>query len=259
MARLKLFDSHAHLECEAFDEDREAVLAEIEANLAGVINPGCDRKSSQQAMDLAAKYPFIWAAVGWHPEEIGRMVDEDLVLMEKWCANPKVVAIGEIGLDYYNDEDAPHELQRQRFIEQLHLAKKVGLPVIIHDREAHGDTMDLIKREGKGVTGVFHCYSGSLEMAKEIIKMGWYLGFGGTSTYKNAKKVAAVLTWVPENRLLFETDSPYLTPVPFRGKRNKSTYTELVVLNAANLRCQHASELMEISTKNLKNLFFKVN
>lgn len=258
MARLQLFDSHAHMDSEYFDEDRTQIFAEIEKNLLGMINPGCDRESSLMAMDFAAKYKFVYAAVGWHPEEILRMADEDLTLLKKWCSNEKVVAIGEIGLDYYNDENAPHELQRQRFIEQLNLAKEMELPVILHDREAHGDILAILKKEGQGVKGVFHCYSGSVEMAKELIKMGWYFGFGGSSTFTNAKKVREVLKYVPEERILFETDSPYLTPMPFRGKRNKPTYTELVAENAAMVRGVDVSRLMNISTKNLKTLFFRI-
>ena len=258
MARLPLFDSHAHMDCEHFDEDREQVFAEIQNNLAGMINPGCDRQSSITAMEYAAKYSFVYAAVGWHPGEIAHMVDEDLDLIRNWCNNEKVVAIGEIGLDYYNDEDAPHELQRQRFIEQLQIAKEIALPVIVHDREAHGDILDILKKEAQGVKGVFHCYSGSVEMAKELIKMGWYLGFGGSSTFANAKKVREVLKVVPEDRILFETDSPYLTPMPLRGKRNKPTYTELLAENAAKVRGVEVGRLMEVSTKNLKTLFFRV-
>lgn len=258
MPRLQLFDSHCHLDCADFNEDREIILEEIRENLAGVINPGSDAASSCFALELAHKYPFVWAAVGWHPEEIARCTDEDMDKVEMWCKDPKVVAIGEIGLDYYNDEDAPHVLQQKYFIRQLEIAKKTGLPVIIHDREAHGDMLAIIKKEGKGVTGVFHCYSGSVETAKELYKLGWYFGFGGSTTFKNSKKAREVLSWVPEERILFETDAPYMTPVPFRGKRNKPTFTELVVKNAAELRNTTAEELINISTKNLKNLFFRV-
>ena len=258
MPRLQLFDSHCHLDCADFNEDREIILEEIRENLAGVINPGSDGASSRYAMELAHQYPFVWAAVGWHPEEIARCTEEDMTQVETWCTDPKVVAIGEIGLDYYNDENAPHDLQKKYFIWQLQIAKRTGLPVIIHDREAHGDMLAIIQKEAKGVTGVFHCYSGSLETAKEFAKLGWYFGFGGSTTFKNSKKAREVLTWVPEERLLFETDSPYMTPVPFRGKRNKPTFTELVVKNAAELRNTTVDELMKSSTKNVKKLFFRV-
>jgi len=258
MARLPLFDSHAHMDCEDFDQDREEVFREIGLNLAGMINPGCDRRTSLRAMEFAARYPFVYAAVGWHPEEISRMVDDDLELLRTWCSNDKVVAIGEVGLDYYNDEGAPHPLQRQRFIQQIQIAREAGLPLIVHDREAHGDILKILQQEAHGLVGVFHCYSGSVEMAKELLKMGWYFGFGGSSTFANAKKVREVLSYIPEDRILFETDSPYLTPMPFRGKRNKPTYTELVVENAAKLRDTGSRRLMEVSTNNLKKLFFKI-
>lgn len=258
MSALPLFDSHAHVECDAFAEDREAILQECGEALEGFINPGCDRESSLQAMALAHKYPFVYAAVGWHPEEVGRSTEQDIADLEPWCADPKVVAIGEIGLDYYNDENAPHDLQQERFIAQLRLAKKVGLPVIIHDREAHGDTLELIKTEGKGVLGVMHCYSGSIDTAKEYVKLGWYFGFGGTTTFKNAKKAKEVLAWVPEDRILFETDSPYMAPVPMRGRRNNPTYTQFVAENAALLRNCEARALMAKSTVNLKKLFTKI-
>ena len=174
MARLPLFDSHAHMDSEYFDADRSQVFKEIEENLAGMINPGCDRKTSLKAMEFATSYPFVYAAVGWHPEEISRMVDEDLELLKKWCSDDKVVAIGEVGLDYYNDENAPHSLQRQRFIQQIHIARETGLPLIVHDREAHGDILKILQQEARDLVGVFHCYSGSVEMAKELLKMGWY-------------------------------------------------------------------------------------
>jgi len=258
MSKLPLFDSHAHVDVEDYDQDREAVLTECGEILAGVINPGVDRETSLKAMELAHQYPFVYAAVGWHPEEIGRSTDQDIRDLEAWCADPKVVAIGEIGLDYYNDENAPHDLQKKRFIQQLELAKKVNLPVLVHDREAHGDMLAILQKEGQGVTGVMHCYSGSLEMAKILLKMGWYFGFGGASTFKNSKRAKEVLAWLPEDRILFETDSPYMTPEPFRGKRNRPVYTELVARQAALLRDLDPFYLMAVSTRNLKQLCKKI-
>ena len=258
MSKLPLFDSHAHLDVADFAQDREAVLKECGEVLAGVINPGVDKETSLQAMELAHRYPFMYAAVGWHPEEIARCTDQDMLEVETWCSDPKVVAIGEIGLDYYNDENAPHDLQKKYFIQQLELAKKVNLPVLIHDREAHGDLLAILQREGEGVTGVMHCYSGSLEMAKVLLKMGWYFGFGGSTTFKNSKKAREVLAWVPEERILFETDCPFMTPVPYRGTRNKPIYTELVARNAALLRGVDPIELMAASTRNLKQLCRKI-
>ena len=258
MSKLPLFDSHAHVDVEDYDQDREAVLTECGEILAGVINPGVDRETSLKAMELAHQYPFVYAAVGWHPEEIGRSTDQDIRDLEAWCADPKVVAIGEIGLDYYNDENAPHDLQKKRFIQQLELAKKVNLPVLVHDREAHGDMLAILQKEGQGVTGVMHCYSGSLEMAKILLKMGWYFGFGGASTFKNSKRAKEVLAWLPEDRILFETDSPYMTPEPFRGKRNRPVYTELVARQAALPRDLDPFYLMAVSTRNLKQLCKKI-
>ncbi len=258
MSKLPLFDSHAHVDVEDYDQDREAVLTECGEILAGVINPGVDRETSLKAMELAHQYPFVYAAVGWHPEEIGRSTDQDIRDLEALCADPKVVAIGEIGLDYYNDENAPHDLQKKRFIQQLELAKKVNLPVLVHDREAHGDMLAILQKKGQGVTGVMHCYSGSLEMAKILLKMGWYFGFGGASTFKNSKRAKEVLAWLPEDRILFETDSPYMTPEPFRGKRNRPVYTELVARQAALLRDLDPFYLMAVSTRNLKQLCKKI-
>lgn len=259
MSRLNLFDSHAHLDCEHFDTDRAEVIKELEETLAGVINPGCDSASSQLAINYADNHDFIYAAVGWHPQEVSRMQDSDLKQLELWAKHPKVVAIGEIGLDYYYDEDAPRPLQKQRFLEQIALAKKVDLPIIIHDRDAHGDMLDIFRSEaGQEVSGVFHCYSGSVEMAKELLKRGFYLGFGGSSTFKNAAKVRDVLKYAPLDRILFETDSPYLTPVPLRGKRNNPSYTELVVQNAAAIREESFEVLLQKSTENVKRLFKKI-
>ncbi|MEG0969783.1 MAG: TatD family hydrolase [Acidaminococcaceae bacterium] len=258
MPRLELFDSHAHLDCEEFDQDRQELLAHLQGELAGIINPGCDRTSSLQALELANKYDFIYAAVGWHPEAVASMVEADLVQLAAWATEPKVVAIGEIGLDYYYDDGAPKVLQQQRFLEQIEVARHSGLPIIIHDREAHGDMLEIFRHEGKGVQGVFHCYSGSVEMAKELVKLGFYLGFGGSSTFKNAVKVREVLQYVPADRILFETDSPYLTPVPLRGKRNNPGYTELVAQQAAILRGLEFTEMLQISTQNVKNLFLKI-
>ena len=224
----KVFDSHAHMDSDYFDDDREEVFEQLRQEIAGMINPGCDNETSLKAITYAETYDFVYAAVG------------------------------EIGLDYYYDDSAPRELQRKRFIEQLDLARRVDLPVIIHDRDAHGDMLDIFHNEGKGLRGVFHCYSGSLETAKELLKMGFYLGFGGSSTFKNAEKVRNVLKYVPEDKILFETDSPYLTPVPYRGKRNNPAYTLLVAQNAALVRGTDVESLIEKSTENVKKLFSKI-
>ncbi len=258
MKKLPLFDSHAHLDVEDFDKDREELLRSIGETMAGIIDPGCDIPSSQMALSLAHQYPFVWAAVGIHPEEIGHSSLEDLAQIEAWCADPRVVAIGEIGLDYYNDEHSPHDQQQEFLIRQLDLARKTGLPVIIHDRDSHEDVLRIIREEGKGVQGVLHCFSGDWAMAEEALAMGWYLGFGGTSTFKNDRGVRSILARVPEDRILFETDSPYMAPVPYRGKRNNPLYTAIVAERAAELRGTTPEKIMESSLNNVKKLFFRV-
>lgn len=258
MKKLPLFDSHAHLDVEDFDRDREELLRSIGESMAGIINPGCDILSSRMALDLAHQYPFVWAAVGIHPEEIGHSSLEDLAQIEAWCADPRVVAIGEIGLDYYNDEHSPHDQQQEFLIRQLDLARKTGLPVIIHDRDSHEDVLRIIREEGKSVRGVLHCFSGDWAMAEEALAMGWYLGFGGTSTFKNDRGVRSILARVPEDRILFETDSPYMAPVPYRGKRNNPLYTAIVAERAAELRGTTPEKIMESSLNNVKKLFFRV-
>ena len=258
MKKLTLFDSHAHLDVEDFDRDREELLRSIGESMAGIIDPGCDILSSRMALDLAHQYPFVWAAVGIHPEEIGHSSLEDLAQIEAWCADPRVVAIGEIGLDYYNDEHSPHDQQQEFLIRQLDLARKTGLPVIIHDRDSHEDVLRIIREEGKGVQGVLHCFSGDWAMAEEALAMGWYLGFGGTSTFKNDRGVRSILARVPEDRILFETDSPYMAPVPYRGKRNNPLYTAIVAERAAELRGTTPEKIMESSLNNVKKLFLRV-
>ena len=258
MSRTGLWDSHAHLDDEWFDEDRAELMEQIQKDLEGVINPGCDGKSSLLALDLAEKYSFIYAAVGYHPENLKDIPKNYLDELAKLAVHPKVVAIGEIGLDYYWKENEPKEVQKKIFLEQIDLAKQFALPIIIHDRDAHGDMLEIFQKEVSGVQAVFHCFAGSLEMAKELAKRGYYFGFGGTSTYKNANKVREVLKCLPKDLILFETDSPYLTPVPFRGKRNNPLYVELTAKNAAEVLGLDFAELAEITAANTKRLFKKV-
>ena len=259
MSRTGLWDSHAHLDDEQFNQDREQLLALLEQDLEGIINPGCDASSSAMAVELAEKYPFIYAAVGYHPENLAGIAPDYLDQLAKWAKHPKVVAIGEIGLDYYWKENEPKEVQRRVFLEQIDLAKEFELPIIIHDREAHGDMLELFQREVKGVQAVFHCYSGSVEMAKELAKRGYYFGFGGTSTYKNAQKVRDVMRFIPKEQLLFETDCPYLAPVPFLGKRNNPGYVEYTAKNAAEVLKMDFAELAELTAANTRRLFKKIN
>lgn len=215
-----LFDTHAHYDASQFDADRHHVLAGLPARgVSLALNPGCDIASSRSAVALAEQYPFLYAAVGYHPEECAPYVESDLEIFRELAKHPKVVAIGEIGLDYYWEENPPKELQQQVFRAQMQLAKELDLPVIVHDREAHADSFAIVK-EFPGVRGVFHCYSGSVELARELTKLGWMISFTGVLTYKNARKAVEVAQAIPLEHLMIETDSPYMAPVPHRGKRN---------------------------------------
>ena len=215
------FDTHAHYDDMAFDADRHQLLARLNnEGVQCIIDPGCDLESSQAAIALAERFAFVYAAVGFHPEELNQYSEKSFRRIEDLAKHPKCVAIGEIGLDYY--WDASHKTEQQTlFRRQIDLALRLDKPVIIHDREAHGDCMEIVQ-DYPGLRGVFHCYSGSAEMAAELLKRGWYLGFDGPITYKNARKAVEVLELCPLERILIETDSPYLSPVPMRGKRNDS-------------------------------------
>ena len=248
------FDTHAHYDDEAFDTDRDELLSSLpEAGVTLVIDPGCDVLSSEKAIALAERFPHVYAAVGIHPEELGKMQPGDLEKIEALCQSPKCVAIGEIGLDYYWD-DTHKEEQEALFIEQLELALRHDKPVIIHDREAHGDCLDIVRRY-PDVRGVFHCYSGSREMAEELLRRGWYLGFDGPITYKNARKAIEVLEICPLDCLLIETDSPYLSPVPRRGKRNDSRNLRYVVEKIAEVKGLGCEEVVKASMENGRRLF----
>ena len=250
-----LFDTHAHYDDEAFDTDRDAVLTALPQRGVGLIlNPGCDVESSRKAVTYAAAYPHVYAAVGIHPENCCACTADDLAAIRALAQQPKVVAIGEIGLDYYWEENPPRNFQQQVLRQQLALAQELALPVIIHDREAHADTLSIV-REFPGVTGVFHCFSGSPEMARELLQMGWYLGFDGPVTYKNARRAPEVAAVTPPERMLIETDSPYMTPVPYRGKRNDSGYVYLVAEKLAAWKGLAPEELARITTENGKRLF----
>lgn len=250
-----LFDTHAHYDDEAFDADRDAVLTALPGQGVGlVLNPGCDVESSRKAVQYAAAYPHVYAAVGIHPENCGGYTAGDLAAIRALAQQPKTAAIGEIGLDYYWAENPPRDLQQQVLRDQLTLAGELALPVIIHDREAHADTLSII-REFPGVTGVFHCFSGSPEMAQELLKLGWYLGFDGPVTYKNARRAPEVAAVTPLDRMLIETDSPYMTPVPYRGRRNDSGYVHLVAEKLAEWKGVTPEELARITAENGKRLF----
>ena len=214
-----LFDTHAHYDASQFDADRDAVLSALPGQGVGlVVNPGCDLPSSRKAIELAGRYSFVYAAVGVHPEECAGWTDGDVDTLRELASSPKVVAVGEIGLDYYWEENPPRELQKRVFRAQMALAGELGLPVIVHDREAHGDSMDIV-RAFPEVRGVFHCFSGSAEMAKELVRLGWMVSFTGVLTYKNARRAVEAAQAVPLDRLMVETDSPYMAPVPHRTGR----------------------------------------
>lgn len=246
-----LFDTHAHYDDEAFDADRSAVLSAFDGL---IVDPGCTLDSSRAAVALAAEHPHVYAAVGIHPENCGDFVPQHIDALRRLAAEPKVVAIGEIGLDYYWPENPPREFQQQVFRAQLELALTLGLPVIIHDREAHGDTLAIVK-EYPALRGVFHCYSGSAEMARELLAMGWYLGFDGPVTYKNARKTVEVAQITPLDRMVIETDSPYLSPVPMRGKRNDSRNVVYIAEKLAEIRGISPEQIAAQTLANGKRLF----
>lgn len=248
------FDTHAHYDSGAFNVDRYEILDSMPSGGVGlIVNPGCDLESSTTAVALAGRYDFVYAAVGWHPEDIDKLSDAAFAELEKLAAHPKCVAIGEIGLDYYWDASHKDE-QKSLFRRQIELALRLDKPVIVHDREAHGDSLDIVL-DYPGLRGVFHCYSGSCEMASELLKRGWYLGFDGPITYKNARRALEVLELCPMDRIVIETDSPYLTPVPNRGKRNDSRQLKYVVEKIAEVKGLSPAEVEDITFDNGKRLY----
>ena len=250
-----IFDTHAHYDSNGFNADRHEVLSSLpERGVGLVVDPGCDLPSSRAAIALAEQYPHVYAAVGIHPEDCAGTGEESYAALRELCRHEKVVAIGEIGLDYYWKENPPKEFQQQVLRRQLELALELDLPVIIHDREAHGDTLAVV-RDYPALRGVFHCFSGSPEMAEELLKRGWYLGFDGPITYKNARRAPEVAAITPLDRILIETDAPYLSPVPFRGKRNDSTNLPYVVEKLAEWKGVTPDEMERITWENGKRLF----
>ncbi|MGG4142005.1 TatD family hydrolase [Paenibacillus algorifonticola] len=253
---ISLFDTHTHLDSPHFDEDREAVIERARA--AGVdlmVNIGFNRETIPTTLALAEKYDFIYAAVGWHPVDSIDMLPEDLGWIEELCSHPKVVAIGEIGLDYHWDT-SPKDVQHRVFREQIRLAKKLRKPIIIHNRDAHEDVVKLLKEENASeVGGVMHCFSGSPETAQKCLDMNFYISFGGPLTFKNARVPKEVLSMVPSDRILIETDAPYLTPHPFRGKRNETSYVSLVAEAAAEILGKSVAEIANLTTENGKKCF----
>lgn len=250
-----LFDTHAHLDSHQFDSDRHELIASLPGQgLHLVMNPGCDLASSRTAVELAEKYDFVYAAVGTHPSDAGELNDEILAEYRKLCKlHPKVKAIGEIGLDYHWNH-FPREVQHKVFRDQMALARELSLPVIIHDREAHQDVLNIV-REFPDVTGVFHCYSGSAEMAKEVVRLGYYVGFTGVITYKNARQSVEAAAAVPLDRIVIETDCPYMSPEPFRGRRNDPSRVFRMAERLAEIRGLTVEEIRRITTENGKRLY----
>lgn len=249
-----IFDTHAHYDSGAFNSDRFEILSSMPENNVGIIvDPGCDLESSRDAVELAEKYSFVYAAVGWHPEDIGKFSEKAYSELIKLAEHPKCVAIGEIGLDYYWDAEHKDE-QKALFRRQIELALDMDKPVIVHDREAHGDSFDIVC-DYPELRGVFHCYSGSAQMASELLKRGWYLGFDGPITYKNARRAIEVLEMCPLERIVVETDSPYLTPVPNRGKRNDSSQLKYVIEKIAEIKKSSSEEIELITFENGKRLY----
>lgn len=249
-----LFDTHAHLDDRAFDGDRESLIAQLPSQGIGlVMNPGCSLDSSRNALKLAQTYPFFFAAVGSHPDAAVEVNDEVLKEYRLLARHPKVKAIGEIGLDYHY-EDIPRSIQQRAFYAQMELARELDLPVIVHEREAHEDGMAIL-RQFPEVTGVFHCYSGSAEMARQLVERGWYVGFTGVLTFKNARKAVETAATLPLERIVLETDSPYMAPEPHRGRRNDPSFLPFMAQKLAQLRGLSMEEVENITFANGKRLF----
>lgn len=250
-----IFDSHAHYDSSQFDEDRHELLSSMQENGVGtIVNSGADWDSVTEVVELAKQYSFIYAAVGLHPDEVGDLNEERFAYMKSQCQKEKVVAVGEIGLDYYWDNEE-HDVQKKWFIRQLELARELDLPVIIHSRDAAEDTLKIVKEYGQGLRGVIHCFSYSKELAREYVKMGFHIGVGGVVTFNNGKKLKEIVEEIPLERILLETDCPYLAPVPFRGKRNSSLYIPYIVEEIANIKGIPYEEVVAQTEQNGKMLF----
>ncbi len=251
-----IFDTHAHYDDERFDEDRDALLKSMkDAGIGNIVNIGANMASSKRSLELASEYDFMYAAVGVHPSDCAELDDEKIEQIREMSSFPKCVAIGEIGLDYYWPEP-DHELQKKWFIRQIELAREVGLPIIVHSRDAAADTIDILKSENAGeLGGVVHCFSYSKEVAEECVKMGFYIGIGGVLTFKNGRKMKEVAEAVPIDRIILETDCPYLAPEPFRGKRNSSLYLPYVVSAMAQIKGMTEQEVINVTEENARKMY----
>lgn len=251
-----IFDSHAHYDDEAFDEDRETLLAGMQqAGVSHIVNVGASLRGVADTVALTEKYPFVYGAVGVHPDEVGELNEEQLNWLKSLCGKEKIVAVGEIGLDYYWDKEN-HNVQKEWFVKQLHMAKTVNLPVNIHSREATKDTLDIITAEHAGSTGgVIHCFSGSKEIAAKYLDMDYYIGVGGVVTFKNARVLKEVVAYVPIEKILVETDCPYLAPAPFRGKRNSSLMIPYILDMIAEIKGISRAEAEQQTWENAMQMY----
>lgn len=251
-----IFDTHAHYDDKAFDKDRGRMLEHVHANgVSEIINVGASFKGAEDSVELAKKYPFVYAAVGIHPDEVGELDEEKMCRLRQLCDEEKTVAVGEIGFDYYwNKED--HETQKKWFVRQMDLAKETKLPIIVHSRDAAKDTLDIMKAEkAENLSGVIHCYAYSKEHAREYMNMGYYLGIGGVVTFPDAKRLKEVVEYAPLDYLLLETDAPYLSPVPRRGKRNNSLQLGFVMDEIARIKGVSFNKVAEVTRENARRLF----
>lgn len=258
MEMTKIFESHAHYDDEAFDEDREELLGKMQQQgIEYIINIGANIDSSKKTVELTEKYPFLYGAVGVHPSDTAELDEQKIGWLKLQCERPKIVAVGEIGLDYYWDEPE-RPVQRKWFCRQLDLAREVKLPVVIHSRDAAKDTLTIMKEmHAEEIGGVVHCFSYSKEMAEEYLKLGFYIGVGGVVTFDNAKKLKEAVEFLPMDKILLETDSPYLTPVPNRGKRNSSLNLPYIARQIAELKGISYEQVVEITNRNARKLFFR--
>lgn len=250
-----IIDTHAHYDDEQFDIDRDELLSSLEdGGISAVVNASASVHSWDKILGLTKKYSFVYGMIGVHPDEIGELDEESFARMEKLVSEPKIVAVGEIGLDYYWDKES-HEQQKEWFIRQLNLAREKNLPVNIHSREAAADTFEILKEYGQGLKAIIHCYSYSKEMALEYVKMGYLIGVGGVVTFKNAKKLKEVVQAVPMEQIVLETDCPYLAPTPYRGKRNSSLYLPHVAEAIAELKGMTVEEVIEKTEENARRFY----
>ena len=253
MMYTNIFDTHAHYDDEAFDDDRESLILSLkDRGVVGIVSCGCDIASTVANQNLSHSFDDFYFSAGFHPENLEDFSVEDLEKLEPFFADEKCVAVGEIGLDYHW-MNSTKEKQRELFVAQIELAKAKGLPVIVHDREAHGDTLDILKATKP--SGVLHCFSGSVEMAREVIKLGMFLGFNGVATFKNARKIPEVIREIPLDRIVLETDCPYLAPEPHRGKRNDSSFIPFIAQRIGEILGISAQEVLDVTNKNARALY----